>query len=384
MSRHRHDNDDRAAMTGSLIAADSSLQKFGVYVHIPFCRSRCDYCSFATWTDRGHLVEAYVDAVVADIARAVSGDMPQADTIFFGGGTPTLVDPSLIARIIDAIPRSSTAEITIESNPDDVTDEMMRTFVSAGVNRISLGVQSMVPHVLRALGRSHDPDNVARAVDSIRRAGIDSLNLDLIYGGHGESRDDWQATLDRAVALAPDHVSAYALTVEAGTPLADDPARHPDDDDQADKYVQADDTLSAAGLANYEISNWSRPGKECRHNLVYWSQGNYDGFGCAAHSHRDGRRWWNVRTPDRYIDMVGKGEEPVAADEVLDEPTRRREALELSLRTRHGVPRGALGADDIAALTDGELVEITGERIVLTRNGRLLANEVSLRLSDSE
>jgi oxygen-independent coproporphyrinogen-3 oxidase len=349
--------------------------EFGVYVHVPFCRSRCDYCSFATWTDRGHLVDAYVDAVVADIDRAVSNGMPTADTVFFGGGTPTLIDPRHIARILDAVPRSAAAEVTVECNPDDVTDEMMCVYVDAGVNRVSIGVQSMVGHVLTSLGRVHDADNVARAVVSARAAGISSVNLDLIYGGHGESLDDWQATLAGAVSLTPDHVSAYALTVEAGTPLADDPARHPDDDDQADKYLAADEILGAAGLVNYEISNWSRPGFECRHNLVYWRQGNYSGFGCAAHSHENGRRWWNVRTPDRYIETVARGEVPIAADEILDEPTRWRERLELSLRTADGVPTGALDPDGLEGL-----IEVRGERVVLTRNGRLLANEVSLRL----
>ena len=369
-------------MTSSVTSLESSRSSFGVYVHIPFCRSRCDYCSFATWTDRGNLVDEYIDAVITDIGRAVADGMPTPDTVFFGGGTPTLIDPNHIARIVMALSPRPGAEITVESNPDDVSVDMMRTFAAAGVNRISLGVQSMVETVLHSLGRSHDPGNVARAVESIREAGIGSLNLDLIYGGHGETLDDWRRSLEQAVALEPDHVSAYALTVEAGTPLAEDPARHPDDDDQADKYMIADEILSAAGLANYEISNWARPGKECRHNLVYWSQGNYQGFGCAAHSHRDGRRWWNVRTPDRYIDVVRRGEEPTAADEVLDGSTRGREALELSLRTRYGVPREALAADDLEELAGGELIEITGERIVLTRHGRLLANEVSLRLTE--
>ena len=353
----------------------AELAEFGVYVHVPFCRSRCDYCSFATWTDRGHLVEAYVDAVVADIGRAVAAGMPRADTVFFGGGTPTLIDPALLVRMLAAVPRSLGAEVTVECNPDDVSESMMRSYVDAGVNRVSIGVQSMVAHVLGSLGREHDADNVARAVGAARAAGIGSVNLDLIYGGHGETIEDWRATLEGAVALAPDHVSAYALTVEAGTPLADDPARHPDDDDQADKYLLADELLSGAGLVNYEISNWSRPGFECRHNLVYWRQGNYAGFGCAAHSHENGRRWWNVRTPDRYIETVARGEVPVAADEMLDAPTRRRERLELSLRTSEGVPADALDTDGL----DG-LVEVRGDRVVLTRDGRLLANEVSLRL----
>ena len=354
------------------------MAEFGVYVHIPFCRSRCDYCAFATWTDRGHLVDAYVDAVVTDIRRAVADRMPVADTVFFGGGTPTLIDPALIARIIAAIPLSADPEITVECNPDDVTPELMRTYAAAGVNRVSIGVQSMVTHVLAVLGRHHDQSNVEVAVTCARSAGIERINLDLIYGSVGESLDDWRATVAAALALQPTHVSAYGLTVEAGTPLAEDPARHPDDDEQADKYVIADELLGAAGLVNYEISNWSLPGHECRHNMVYWDQGNYRGFGCAAHSHESGHRWWNVRTPDRYIDLVGAGRSVVAADEHLEPAVREFERLELSLRTRHGVPASAL--DTESGVLDG-LVEVSDGRAILTRNGRLLANEISTRLN---
>ena len=351
------------------------MSEFGVYVHIPFCRHRCDYCAFATWTDRDHLMESYVDAVVTDIQQAVSRGMRVADTVFFGGGTPTRLAPKLLAKIVEAIPVSHDAEVTVECNPDDVTVEMMHTFAHAGVNRVSIGVQAMVDHVLSALGRTHNPSNVARAVEAARSAGITSINLDIMYGAHGESVSDWTQTVASIVELAPTHVSAYGLTVEAGTPLAEDPARHPDDDDQADKYIITDDILSAAGFSNYEISNWAQPGYECRHNMVYWMQGNYQGFGCAAHSHEDGRRWWNVRTPDRYITCVSNGESVEAADEVLDAPTRAREALELSLRTSRGVPRDTLDITDLEGI-----VEVREDRVVLTRNGRLLANDVSLRL----
>ena len=352
------------------------MSEFGVYVHIPFCRHRCDYCAFATWTDRDHLMEAYVDAVVRHIQNKVDAGMPVANTVFFGGGTPTRMAPELLTRIVRAIPVSAGAEITVECNPDDVTGQMMAEYASAGVNRISMGVQSMVPHVLDGLGRTHDPANVRKSIEYARAAGITSINLDLIYGVHGESLIDWGHTIREALLLGPTHISAYGLTVEAGTPLADDPARHPDDDDQADKYVLADDMLTAAGFVNYEISNWALPGHECRHNQVYWSQGNYEGFGCAAHSHHNGRRYWNVRTPDRYIACIAAGESVEASDEVLDSSTRAREALELSLRTSRGVPVGALDAEALEGL-----VEIVGERVVLTRSGRLLANEVSLRLN---
>jgi putative oxygen-independent coproporphyrinogen III oxidase len=348
---------------------------FGVYVHIPFCAKRCDYCAFATWTDRGHLTDAYLAAVVTEIERAVAAGMPAADTVFFGGGTPSLVAPAALVGVLDAIPRTAGAEVTIECNPDDVTAELVATYRDHGVNRISLGVQSMVPHVLEALGRRHGPASVVRAVEHVRAGGLPTFNVDIIYGGAGETLADWEDTLRRVLDLEPPHVSAYALTVEAGTPLALEPERHPDDDDQADKYDVADALLTAAGRSNYEISNWAVSGHECRHNLVYWHQGDYLGFGCAAHSHRAGRRWWNVRTPDRYVTLVEAGQAPEAAAEVLDAETRRLEGLQLALRTRHGVPAADLELEGL----DG-LVEPSGDRVVLTRAGRLLANEISTRL----
>jgi oxygen-independent coproporphyrinogen-3 oxidase len=256
-----------------------------------------------------------------------------------------------------------------------VSADLLTTYRDRGVNRVSLGVQSMVPHVLAALGRTHDPANVTRAVALVREMGFPTFNLDLIYGAAGESRDDWRRTLDAAMALDPPHVSAYALTVEAGTPLADDPARHPDDDTQAAEYELADDLLTVGGLPNYEISNWARAGHECRHNLLYWRQGDYLGFGCAAHSHQDGRRWWSVRTPERYIALVRAGEPATAAGETLDAETRRLEGLQLALRTREGVPATALDAAPLESL-----VERRGDRIVLTRAGRLVANDISTRL----
>lgn len=348
---------------------------FGLYIHVPFCAHRCDYCAFATWTDRDHLIDAYLDALVVDIRRAVDQGMPRATSVFVGGGTPTRVPAEGLARVIASVPLVEGAEVTVECNPDDVTLPMMRTYVEAGVSRVSIGVQSMTGHVLAALGRTHDPANVETAIAAARNAGVPTFNLDLIYGGAGETPDDWAATVRHALELEPPHVSAYGLTVEPGTPLADDEARHPDDDVQAEMYEIADELLSAAGLANYEVSNWARPGHECRHNQLYWGQYDYRGFGCAAHSHRAGRRWWNVRTPDRYIALVAAGQSTEAAGEDLDADTRRIEGLQLRLRTREGVPADALDADGL----DG-LVERRGANWVLTRSGRLLANEVSVRL----
>ena len=345
---------------------------FGVYVHVPFCTRRCDYCAFATWDDRPHLIADYVAALVADISRT---EVSPATSVFFGGGTPSLLSPAQLDAVLGAIELAPGAEVSVECNPDTLDLAKLRGYRDAGVTRISLGVQSMVPHVLAVLGREHDPTNVERSVDALRTAGFTSWNMDLIYGSVGESVDDWRVTLDAALALDPPHVSAYGLTVEAGTPLAADPDRHPDDDDQAEKYELADDRFTAAGLANYEVSNWARPGHECRHNQLYWGQGDYRGFGCAAHSHEAGRRWWNVRTPERYIGLVDGGASTEAAGETLGPEERELEGLQLQLRTREGVPAGALDADAL----DG-LVVPRGDHLVLTRRGRLLANEVSLRL----
>jgi putative oxygen-independent coproporphyrinogen III oxidase len=243
--------------------------QFGIYVHIPFCATRCDYCDFATWTDREHLIDDYVDACIAHVHALAP---PPATSVFFGGGTPSLLPGPTLARLLDAIPRAEGAEVTVECNPDSVDLAKLRHYAHAGVNRVSFGVQSMRAHVLVALGRTHDPDNVARAVDAARAAGIGRVNLDLIYGTPGESVSDWEATLAGALALTPDHVSAYGLTVEPGTPLGKAVAAGarpaPDDDDQALKYEIADDVLTAAGRPWYEISNWARPGEECRHNVL--------------------------------------------------------------------------------------------------------------------
>jgi putative oxygen-independent coproporphyrinogen III oxidase len=355
---------------------------FGVYVHVPFCARRCDYCDFATWTDRHHLMEAYAAACVTDLRRRQeSGPVPAASSVFFGGGTPSLLPAELLVGILDAIGREAGCEVTVECNPDTVTPELLAAYRAGGVNRLSFGVQSMAAHVLAALGRTHDPAAVERAVATARDTGFDNFNLDLIYGAAGETPEDWRRTLDAGLALDPPHVSAYALTVEAATPLARridaGEVAAPDDDDQAEKYLTADAVLSGSGRPWYEISNWARPGRECRHNLLYWAQGEYLGIGCAAHGHTPfGRRWWNVRTPDRYIALVGEGASAEGGHEILEEADREAEATMLALRTRDGVASGP-AADRLVA--DG-LAEARGGRVVLTPTGRLLANEATTRL----
>ena len=356
-----------------------TVSPFGVYVHVPFCRHRCDYCAFATYTDRDHLMEAYAAACRTEIGRAVEREgMAPARSVFFGGGTPSRLPADLLVEVLDEVPRAPGAEVTVECNPEDVTDRMLATYHAAGVTRISLGVQSTVGHVLEGLGRRYGPEHVASAAALVAGGRFDSWNLDLILGGSGERDEDWERSLSDLLGLEspPPHLSAYALTVEPGTPLARTPDRHPDDDVQAGRYETAERVLSGAGYRWEEISNWARPGHECRHNHLYWEQGGYRGIGSAAHSHRDGRRWWNVRTPDRYVALVGEDRPTEAGDEVLDGPTRAFEALALALRTPAGVPDTALPDDpDLEGLVDR-----SSGRAVLTVRGRLLANAVTQRL----
>src|SRR5665213_1355162 len=251
----------------------SPAPRFGVYVHIPFCRSRCDYCAFATYTDRDQLMEAYAAACVDEVTRAIDDEgMPEATSVFFGGGTPSRLPDDWLLGILDAIPRTPDAEVTVECNPEDAVPERFAAYRAAGVTRVSLGVQSTVPHVLAGLGRRHTSGVVVDAAASVAGTGFASWNMDLIIGGSRESDADWGQTLGDVLGLpgSPPHLSAYSLTVEPGTPLAAEPDRHPDDDVQASRYERTDQVLTGAGYRWEEISNWARPGHECRHNQLYW------------------------------------------------------------------------------------------------------------------
>ncbi len=363
--------------TGAVAAGEAG--GFGVYVHVPFCRSRCDYCAFATYVDRDHLFADYAEACIAEARHAVAEEgIPPATSVFFGGGTPSRLPPDLLLAILDAVPRAHGAEVTVECNPEDVTPERLAAYRAAGVTRVSIGGQSTVPHVLAGLGRRHTPGALVAAAAAAAGAGLASWNVDLIMGGAGESDEDWDRSLADLLTLdaPPPHLSVYALTVEPGTPLAADPSRHPDDDVLARRYERADDLLQGAGYRWEEISNWARPGHGCRHNRLYWARGEYRGIGSAAHSHRQGRRWWNVRTPDRYVARVRAGRSPQAGEEVLAPAQQALEALALGLRTPAGVPEAAVpDAPELAGL-----VERRAGRAVLTRRGRLLADAVAARL----
>jgi oxygen-independent coproporphyrinogen-3 oxidase len=375
---------------------------FGVYVHVPFCHRRCGYCDFNTYTanELGMSRGSYADTVLREIRLAadVLGDgdalgdrVPAVTSIFFGGGTPTLLPAEHLGLVIDEIrdrfDLADDVEITTEANPETVTPGYLTRLREAGFNRISVGMQSAVPRVLAVLDRQHRPGRPEQVVAEAREAGFEHVNLDLIYGAPHESDADWQASLDAAVAAGPDHISAYALVVEQGTALARQVASGvvppPDDDAQADRYVMADETLRAAGFEWYEISNWARtPAGRCRHNELYWSDANWWGFGPGAHSHVGGVRWWNVKHPVRYTAMVDAGQSPAAGRETLDDEARLTERVMLGVRRREGLavldlPQPAQGV--LPQLASWGLVDYTGfadGRIVLTQRGRLMADAV--------
>jgi putative oxygen-independent coproporphyrinogen III oxidase len=373
---------------------------FGFYVHVPFCTVRCGYCDFNTYTASelgtgpGASRASYADAAVEEVrlARRVLGDRDvPVQTVFFGGGTPTLLPPSDLARVVAAIDEefglADDAEVTTESNPDSVSVEDLTLLREGGINRISFGMQSAVPHVLAVLDRTHDPRRVPKVVDWARSAGFDQVSLDLIYGTPGETLADWRASLDSALSCTPDHLSAYALIVEEGTALARQIRRGEvpmtDDDDLADKYLAADDALAKAGLGWYEVSNWARDdAARCRHNLLYWTGGDWWGAGPGAHSHVGGVRWWNVKHPTAYAGRIGSGASPAHARELLEPETRRVERVLLEIRLSDGLPLDVLddtGRSQVPALAARRLVDVPAldrGRVVLTRDGRLLADAV--------
>ncbi len=371
---------------------------FGVYLHVPFCRVRCGYCDFNTYTAselRGARQDAYAETLLREVELSVpvlsaAGAVRPAQTVFFGGGTPTLLPPGDLGRMLDGVRTAFAlapgAEVTVEANPDTVTDAAAAELAASGVTRLSIGMQSAVPHVLAALDRTHEPANVAQAVAAARRAGLD-VSVDLIYGTPGESLADWRTSLEAALALQPDHVSAYALIVEDGTALARRIRRGelaaPDDDLQADMYELADGLLGGAGYDWYEVSNWARgEAHRSRHNLGYWQGADWWGYGPGAHSHVAGVRWWNVKHPAAYAQRLADGSTPAAARERPDARARTLENVLLRSRIREGIAvddlpphiRPAVAALIADGLVDG--ADAVRGRVVLTLRGRLLADTV--------
>jgi putative oxygen-independent coproporphyrinogen III oxidase len=375
---------------------------FGIYLHVPFCSVRCGYCDFNTYTltelgADGASVATFADAAVRELrfAGQVLGGAGPVETVFIGGGTPTMLAPDDLVRMLDGVREvfglAPGAEVTTEANPDSVTPEGLQRLAEGGFTRVSVGMQSAVPHVLKVLERTHQPANVALAVEAARAVGLQT-SVDLIYGTPGESLDDWRTSLDAAVALRPDHISAYALVVEEGTKLAAQVRRGqvpaPEDDDEAAKYEIADELLSAAGYGWYEVSNWATTSQaRCRHNEGYWADGNWWGIGPGAHSHVGGVRWWNVKHPNAYAGRLASGVSPAAGRETLTEEQRYDERVLLGVRLSGGLPLAELreeGRQAVAGLVADGLLDgpraITHSAAVLTRQGRLLADTVVRRL----
>jgi len=352
------------------------LGEFGIYVHIPFCSHRCWYCDFNAYAGLDHMAEAYLDALVRDVAEARSAPddadlavRPTVTSVFIGGGTPSLVDARHIARLLTAVrsswPVASGAEVTIECNPESVDEQKLAVYLDAGVNRVSFGVQSLDDGLLARLGRAHDAATALAALDCARRAGFDNVSADLIFGIPGEDDDRWRQTLVGVLGRSPTHVSCYALTYEEGTPLSAwrrlGKFVPESDDDVAGRWETAEAMLTAAGLKRYEISNWGSPS---RHNSLYWAPGEYVGFGAGAHSHvandTDSTRSWTLRSPERYIQAVADGRTAVAGFERIDRDLRASEVMVLGLRRTRGVD-----ATTFAALTGRDIEEVFAMQLAM-------------------
>ena len=370
----------------------TSIVQLSFYVHIPYCIKRCGYCDFNTYTPSelqdGATLEIvsndYIDAVLKELEAAPLDEVP---TIFFGGGTPSLLPADDLGRVISAIKHrnglSTDCEITLEANPDSVSAEKLNRYIEVGFNRISFGMQSAKPHVLAALDRTHNPENVKKAVDMARAAGFKSISVDLIYGTPGESLDDWRDTVTSALSLDIDHISAYALIVETGTKLAAQIKRGdltmPDDDIMADMYLLVDQLCEAKGFSWYELSNWSKPDHECLHNIAYWQNKNWWGLGPGAHSHVDGQRFWNVKHPTAYKEKLFSEASPIHESETLTQSQIDVESIMLSIRMRAGLEVAKLTSAQVEQLqvfSDSGFLMTQGNHIVLTPTGRLIADRI--------
>ena len=370
------------------------------YIHIPYCIKRCGYCDFNTYTpaelqitsELKDISNSYIDLLISEIksARIEVGESSVIPSIFFGGGTPSLMEASDIGRVISTIKDqfnlAKDAEITLETNPDTVTKEKLAQFLAAGVNRLSFGMQSAVPHVLATLDRTHNPDNLPQVTKWAKEVGFKEISVDLIYGTPGESKEDWQRSIDAALSLPITHISAYALIVEEGTKLAAQIKRgevgNVDDDLSADKYIMADQAFTSAGFNWYELSNWAKPNSESRHNIFYWLGKNWWGAGPGAHSHLNGRRFWNVKHPNLYKERIIKGESAVAEFENLESIQIESERLMLSIRLPSGVEKSTLNDKQILDLAgyveSGHLDQANWNlgRATLTLDGRLIADRI--------
>lgn len=370
------------------------------YIHIPYCVKRCGYCDFNTYTPSelkiteglAQISNSYIDLLLMEIkaAKVQVGQSVNVPSIFFGGGTPSLMQPDDIGRVISTIKSEFTllpdAEITMECNPDTVTKESLAAFRAIGVNRVSFGMQSAVKHVLATLDRTHNPKNLLQVTTWAKEVGFSEISVDLIYGTPGESLSDWQTSIDAALTLPITHISAYALIIEEGTKLAAQIKRgevaQVDDDLTAEKYLVADKAFTAAGFEWYELSNWAKSGSLSKHNLAYWLGDNWWGAGPGAHSHLNGKRFWNVKHPNLYKERVLANQSPVADSEVLEELQIESERLMLSLRLPSGVDKQSLNELQLAELSSyvesGHLDQANWNqgRATLTLDGRLIADRI--------
>ena len=369
------------------------------YVHIPYCVKRCGYCDFNTYTPAelqisdglSQISNSYIDLVIQEIEQArLSVGEATVPTIFFGGGTPSLMEASDIARVISKIKNSfklsDDCEITLETNPDTVDKQKLAAFKDAGINRISIGMQSAVGHVLKTLDRTHNPQNLPQVTQWAIEVGFKDISVDLIYGTPGESLSDWQVSIDAALALPINHISAYALIVEEGTKLANAIKRgeigNVDDDLTAEKYLMADKAFTKAGFTWYELSNWSKANGESKHNSAYWLNQNWWGVGPGAHSHIDGKRWWNVKHPNLYKTKITNNESPVLDQEILEPIQIESERLMLSIRLPSGVSKESLSSEQLKILQPYvesgalDLNNWSAGSVSLSLNGRLIADRI--------
>jgi oxygen-independent coproporphyrinogen-3 oxidase len=368
---------------------------FSLYVHVPYCSKRCGYCDFNTYTpselDRDDQIESWLQSAIKEtiFARKILGEELTVDTIFFGGGTPSLLEASVIKEFINNVSKhfelKKDLEITLEANPDTITQSKAEDWLKAGINRISLGMQSSAVNVLQVLDRTHNPANVFSSVEILKKAGFTNFSLDLIYGTPGESLEDWANSLKDAITINPPHISAYSLVIEPGTKMGSQLSRGEikavSDDDAADKYQLAEKLLNENGYSWYEISNWEKENKECQHNLNYWKGNNWWGIGPGAHSHINGVRWWNQKLPKNWRESLDKDQSPALARENLTNEQIRNEEVMLLSRLKTGINRSDFDQKNVEKLIEDKLVNDVSGKLELTLEGRLLADVVFRQLT---
>lgn len=391
-------NGDIAPLDGNLEIDSSKLldKPFSVYIHVPYCKKRCGYCDFNTYTpnelDVNDQIESWAIATVKEIefAKKILKQELVIDTIFLGGGTPSLLTGKELSYLFDGLNANfgfaKDIEITLEANPDDINDEKITSWIDNRINRISIGMQSSSKKVLQILDRTHEPSNIKKSADLLKKHGLTNFSFDLIYGTPGESLKEFQESIEFALSLNPTHLSAYSLVIEPGTKMGNDlksnKIQNVNDDIAADKYLLADELLEKHGFSWYEISNWSFNDLYSRHNLNYWKNNNWWGFGPGAHSHVEGNRWWNLKLPNQWRERLEKNQSPAKAREVLTSEQKISEEIMLSLRLNTGLDSKKFSSASIDKLLKNELIYLVGNNFVLTKKGRLLADQVFMQLNN--